>query len=301
MSFSERIRSAYRVLPLLFLPLLGMHAPAPPTPVRPPVNIRVKLESTHYRQQLGDPNCSQKCATLLASLTDSIRSVLRSGYPFLDWDAPAPSKDTIEIRLADWAPLELQRTRLEFWIRDPLKQMQLQKHPVPFEDLNDFAARQGLDGWEPKAVRTQWLARMRTIVERDSDLMVHVFGKIPLNAQARITKTARGIISVNARDLRLAETTRPGFTVMAQVLDPAGQTDEPGLFSLTPCLAAAGEPGYSCEITKLNYFLAEREVSAQELTTLLNRATVTPKGLYVLKVGNAGARFHGATMPGVTP
>jgi hypothetical protein len=278
---SRWLRAAVLAL-LPAIVLSGAQADAPRQPVRPPVTLNLGIESSHYRNALQDPSCTSGCRDLLVAVQDSIRGILRHQYPFLDWDATVPAPDTIEIRWIDWLPLALPRTQLAFRIRGPEQRMRTEQFTVSFEGIDQFAARQGIEGWKIETVRREWLDRFEAIVANSDELQLEVFARIPMNTQARIER-GFGRVPVRAEDLRVSKDTRPEFGLQAQIVDRVAGTDEVGLFSLTPCLNSS-DVGYTCELDVLRYTHANLELGKAEVSSLLAQATVTPTALYVLAV-----------------
>jgi hypothetical protein len=272
--------------------------PAPALPVRPAVALKLSIDADHYRKMLRDEPCARQCLALRDALADSVRSLLQSSYAFLDWSAgPAAARDTVEIRWIERPPLDIPGSKLDFRIRSPEPRMRLSSFPVEFETYADFSARESApEKWHPDSLRRAWLTRLASTL-RQPELLVEVFGRIPLNAPVAFLTTGRATVGVRAQDIGVDARNAPVFLVRATVTDPRHGTVADADVVLVNCLTMGGSAAFNCEPTQLIY--SSHSLTGTELTQLLARATLVKKTVGIVEYVTPGRppRFNGAVLP----
>ena len=272
---------------------------------RPPVALRLRIDAQHYRQILQDSQCVQKCRDLQQALTDTLRPLLQRTYAFLDWNTTTGGvADTIEIRLIDRPPREVPGSRLDFSIRSRPNTPRMTKasYPVDFESFVDISKRMGTpERWHPDSMRREWAGRMHPLLQQP-DLLLEVFGRIPIAAGVTFRDRGRAVVGVRASEIGAGEGVRPAFRVRLEVTDPARGTEDDADLILAGCQPASGAQGYACDTRQLQY-VAQQPLGLDSTIAVLARSTKVPNGVYVIEYATAGqpSRFNGAVLPGALP
>lgn len=283
------------------------HAP-PPLPVavaRPAVTLRLRIDAELYRRMLQDQQCTQRCRLLQQALTDTLRPLLQRTYAFLDWtEATGAAVDTVEIRLIDRPPREVPGSRLDFSIRSRPSTPRMAKasYPVDFESFVDLSERASVpERWHPDSMRRAWGARIPPLLQQP-DLLLEVFGRIPIGAAVTFRERGRAVVGVRAADIGAGEGVRPAFRVRLKLTDPARGTEDDADLILAGCQPASGRPGYACDARQLQY-VAQQPLGADSTIAVLTRSTKVPNGVYVIEYATAEqpSRFNGAILPGALP
>ena len=267
------------------------HAP-PPVAVRPAVALRVSIDAIEYLTILDDPTCARDCRSLRDALADSAFAIVRTAYPFLNWDAGANASDTVNLRLTSKgisAPWSL----IEFRIRASQPRMQPDRLLVDFEPYDDFVARDERDDWSVDSLRRQWTRLMRAKLT-NPNLVETVFGRIPLNAPVRIRGRV-GLVGVRGRSIYQATDERPAFDVTTQVSDPVTGGDQV-VIRLNPC-RGIGEPEYNCNVARVIYPSGDT-LTGTRLEGLLDRASFAQSSQVRLVLFRADTERSG--LPGAT-
>jgi hypothetical protein len=268
------------------------HHALPPVPVRPAVALFMSIDATEYLTKLDDPTCTRDCRALRDALAESTFAIVRTAYPFLNWDDAAHATDTVNLRLTSKgisAPWSL----IEFRIRAPQPRMQPERLLVDFEPYDDFKERDLRDDWSIDSLRRQWVRRMRAKLT-NPNLVETVFGRIPINAPVKITGTV-GHVGVRGRSIYQANYERPAFDVTTQVSDPVTGSDQV-VIRLNPC-RGIGEPDYNCDVARIIYPSRDTLTGAR-LATLLGRASFAPSSqvrLVLFRADKEHSGLQGAT------
>jgi hypothetical protein len=300
MSYSAVLRSA--LTGALGIAVLGLTAAPPPRPeadaVKPPVALRLSIDAGHYRKLLQDATCTQHCLALRDALVDTVRSLLQTSYAFLDWNGGKSSaRDTVEIRWIERAPPELPGSQLDFRIRSSTPRMRRVNYPVDFETYADFSRRQASPhSWHPDSLRRAWVVRLASTLQQP-ELLVEVFGRIPINARVTLGGPGRATVGVRPGDIGASDDMRPAFVVRSRIVDTVNNTDEVGELILAKCLTTLGAPGYNCETLRLDYI--SHSIAGAALVDLLGRATLADTSVLVVEYATPTkpSRYSGAMLP----
>lgn len=305
MSFSPVARNVLAVAAGAAILGVTSHGREPPVTAaaRPPVVLRLRIDAQHYRRILQDSQCVQKCRDLQQALSDTLRPLLQRTYAFLDWGTTSSVADTIEIRLIDRPPREVPGSRLDFAIRSRpgSPRMAKESYPVDFESFVDISKRIGApQRWHPDSMRRDWAGRMHPLLQQP-DLLLEVFGRIPIAAGVTFRDNGRAVVGVRASDIGAGEGVRPAFRVRLKVTDPGRGTDDADLI-LAGCQPATGTTGYVCDARQLQY-LTQQPLGVDSMIAVLARSTKVPDGVYVIEYATPGqpSRFNGAVLPGALP
>lgn len=255
------------------------HGPPIEVSARPSVALRLSIESEHYRDEFADPSCLARCRAFRDGLVDSVRTLLQSSYPFLNWDGGATARDTVEIGWVDRPPTGLLQTDLDFRILSPEPRVRLRKMIRSFEKATDFTGHVD-DGWRPNSLRRQWMDKLARTFQ-DPDLLVQVFGRIPINARVTFAPSNFALVAIRPDELRAEADSRPVFLVTAQLLDPLENSDDEAALRVGPCNTASGGNAYSCKVQSLSY-ISQQNIRGDSLSAILRRATITVKGVRIL-------------------
>ncbi len=282
------------------------HAPpVPPVVARPAVTLRLRIDADLYRRILQDEQCTQRCLALQQALTDTLRPLLQRTYAFLDWNsAGGGPADTIEIRLIDRPPREVPGSRLDFSIRSSPNTPRMTKpsYPIDFESFVVLSERASVpERWHPDSMRRAWGARIQPLLQQP-DLLLEVFGRIPIGAAVTFPQRGRAVVGVRAADIGAGDGVRPAFRVRLKVTDPARGTEDEADVILAGCQPAAGRQGYACDTRQLQY-VAQQPLGADSTIAVLARSTKVPNGVHVIEYATADqpSRFNGAILPGALP
>jgi len=305
MSFSAVVRSAGAAALAL---LLG--APAAPGTTTPPpvartaVTLLLSIDAATYRARLQDRNCTQRCLQLRNALSDTVRSMLQRSYAFFDWRTGAVVSDTFELRWVDGeAAADIPNTKLEFGIRgrtgDPPRMTNA--FPVPFESYSDFSARISPERWHPDSLRRAWLVRLADKL-RQPDLLVEVFGRVPIAASVSFPQPGRATVSVRPSEIGATADARPAFQVFARITDPAKGIADDAKLTIAKCQPLVTGEGYGCDVRQLQYTTQQPE-PLDSTVALMRRWDARVKSVHVVEYALPGrpSRFNGAVLPPELP
>ncbi len=280
------------------LALLALGAPAHARRFAPParqaVALELRIDAESYRRRLHDETCSQVCRTLEESLTDSVRVLLQRSYGFFDWGA-AGARDTVVIRWVERAPPELPGSQLDLRIDGPVPRMNPSHISIDFDRYVDFSRREAKPAaWEPASLEREWAARLASPSTLLSpDLLVAVFGRIPIAASATFPRPGFAEVTVRPEDVAAAADTRPVFSVHTTITDPAANTADDAELILHKCKTTIAHTGYACEVLLAQY--PSDRVTGQPLVALLGRARIAIHSVHVVEFVSQGqqSRFSG--------
>ncbi len=297
MSYSDVARTS-ALAGALALALVALGAPAHARtrrlapPARQPVALELRIDAETYRRRLQDETCSQVCRTLEESLTDSVRALLQRSYGFFDWGADG-ARDTVVIRWVERPPPELPGSLLDLRIDGPVPRMHPQHLSIDFERYADFSRREETPAaWRPEALEREWAARLSSTL-LSPDLLVAVFGRIPILASASFPRPGFAEVTVRPEDVAAAADTRPVFSVHTTITDPSVNTADDAELILHKCKTTITHSGYVCEVLLAQY--PSDRVTAQRLLALLGRATIAVHSVHVVEFVSQGqqSRFSG--------
>jgi len=309
MSFSAVVRSAVAAAALA-LSLGAPATPAPAAPAPPPVAARtavtllLSIDAPAYRSRLQDQNCTQRCLQLRNALADTVRSMLQQSYAFFDWRAGAAVSDTFELRWVDGeAAADIPNTKLEFGIRSRTgaPRRMANSFPVPFESYSDFSARISPERWHPDSLRRAWVVRLADKL-RQPDLLVEVFGRVPIAATVTFPQPGRAVVAVRPNEIGATADARPAFQVFARITDPAKGIADDAKLTVAKCQPLATGEGYGCDVRQLQYTTQPPE-PLDSTIALMRRWEPRVKSVHVVEYAMPGrpSRFNGAVLPPELP
>jgi hypothetical protein len=229
---------------------------------------------------------------LQTRLTDSVRAMLQRSYGFFDWGASGAS-DTVVMRWIERPPADLPASLLNFQISGPIKRMRQPTMSFEFERYADFSRREATPArWAPDSLQKDWIQRLSTTLLAP-DMLVSVFGRIPIVATATFPRPGMAEIAVRPEDVAAAADARPVFAVHAKITDPTTNTADDAEIIVHKCKTTIAQNGYACEVLLAEY--PSDRVTGQALTALLGRATISPKSVHVVELVSQGhqSRFSG--------
>ena len=269
----------------------------PPAAVRSTVAFDVHIDTKLYRSALEDAACKTTCLALQRSLADTVMGLLKSDYPFINWTKSGTAvTDTVIMSWVDENPTQLQGSRLKFVIRS--KNILIESNPKPFESNTDFNNRKWDKRlWHPDTLRRQWLGQLKTTLI-DPELLLQIFGRIPILVDATLQKDGRALVPVSAGDIGMDSSARPVFRVHAHVVDNVANTADDGDFKLGNCLKAATPNAFSCAITEFTY-PTQQPLTGADLKTFMLRAATSQRKVYLLDYATPTrpSKFNGASLP----
>ena len=307
MSFSAVVRSAVAAVLALQSGAPATPAPATPAPssvARTAVTLLLSIDAPAYRSRLQDGNCTQRCLQLRNALADTVRSMLQQSYAFFDWRSGAAVSDTFELRWVDGeAAADIPNTKLEFGIRSRTgaPPRMTNRFPVPFESYSDFSARISPERWHPDSLRRAWVVRLADKL-RQPDLLVEVFGRVPIAATVTFPQPGRATVSVRPNEIGATPDARPAFQVFARITDPAKGIADDAKLTVAKCQPLMTGEGYGCDVRQLQYTTQPPE-PLDSTVALMRRWDARVKSVHVVEYAMPGrpSRFNGAVLPPELP
>lgn len=279
-----------RLAPLALLACLAGASPAHAQARRPAVTVDVRIDGPLYRSQLGDDACTARCATLRASLVDSVRAAFDRSFGFLEWRAlPAAAPDTLVVA---WVNSETQAGKLALTLRGQHARRRTRPAQLPFETFSAIASRPAADWQRVDVVRAAWLARLRTILARPSEaqgIVSNVLWQVPIQSPVTLATAPDVVVGVGPGTLRADPARSPVFVVRMYVVDPAdvaptSARQDTTEMSLAGCSRTVDGRNYRCRVDLLVY--PERTPpdtirTVADLATLARRARQQPVTLHL--------------------
>jgi hypothetical protein len=286
------------VASLLALIALGTAPHGRAAPKRQPVTLALSIDAKPYRRRLNDMSCASTCRQLQTRLADSVRAMLQRSYAFFDWAGAAP-QDTVVMRWVDAPPTELGFTQLDFRIAGPVPRMRKQSLSLEFDRYPQLSERDAVPSrWSPDSLQKEWLGRLASTL-LEPDVLVTVFGRIPIIATAKFPSPGLAEVAVLPEDIGAAANSRPVFSLHTTIRDQVSAgtaTNDDAELILHKCKTNLTKKGFVCEIAAANY--ESDRVTGQKLLQLLGRAVITVKSVHVVEFVSEGrtSRFAG-TLP----
>jgi hypothetical protein len=263
-----------------------------PAPSRQPVALSIRIDAAPYRRRLRDETCTSACRALETKLAESVRAMLQRSYGFFDWGASGAS-DTVVMRWIDRPPPEIPGSLLAFQIAGPVRRMRQPVVSFEFERYSDFSRREAMPArWNPDSLRKEWMDRLSTTLLAP-DVLVTVFGRIPIVASATFPRPGLAEIAVRPEDVAPSADARPVFSVHATITDTSTNTADDAELILHKCKTTITRSGYACEVLLAEY--ASDRVTGQALIALLGRAIIAVRSVHIVEFVSPGrqSRFSG--------
>jgi hypothetical protein len=263
----------------------------PPVDVRPSVALLVTIDATDYLEKINDAACLRDCRIVRDALADSTLAIVRGTYPFLNWDDRQNATDTVNVRLTSkgsqvpWIVLDLRVSPATVRPESTL---------VDFETFKAFHDRDDRDDWSVDSLRRQWAKRMRDML-RNENLVESVFGRIPINAPAKINGR-RWYVNVPARKIRQVSYETPTFEIRTLYSHPVQGVDSVSI-RLAPCNQTPDFQSYNCGISRI-VFRSRAVATGASLDSVLQQASfanVARVNLVTFKADTARGGLGGAT------
>ncbi len=290
-------RSVAPLSPVSSIAYRNVAPPSPPAAVRSTVAFDVHIDTKLYRTALEDAACQTTCLALQRSLADTVMGLLRNDYPFINWTKMGASvTDTVIMSWVDENPTQLQGSRLKFVIRS--NNSRIESNARPFESNSDFNNRKWDKRlWHPDTLRRQWLLQLKNTLI-DPELLLQIFGRIPILADPTLQRDGRALVPVSAADIGMDSSARPVFRVRARVVDNVNNTADDGDFKLGNCLKAATQNAFSCAVTEFTY-PTQPPMSGADLKAFMQRAVTSQRKVYLLDYATPTrpSKFNGASLP----
>jgi len=265
----------------------------PPLEVRPSVALLVTIDATDYLEKIDDTACMRDCRTLRDALADSTLAIVRDTYPFLNWDDPQHATDTVNVRLTSKGS-QIPWILLDLRVSPPNVGMRPESTLVDFENFKAFHDRDDRGDWSVDSLRRQWAKRMREML-RNENLVESVFGRIPINAPAKINGR-RWHVNVPGRKIRQVSYETPTFEIHTLFRDPDEGVDSVSV-RLAPCNQTPDWQAYNCGVSRI-LFRSQTIASGPSLDSVLRRASfddVSRVHLVTFKADAARGGLGGAT------
>jgi hypothetical protein len=265
---------------------------SPPVEVRPSVALLLTIDATDYLDKINDATCSRDCRRVRDALADSTLAIVRGTYPFLNWDDPQHATDTVIVRLTSKGAGEIPWILLDLRVSPPSGRPE--STLVDFENYRAFRDRDERDDWSADSLRRQWAKRMREML-RNENLVESVFGRIPINAPAKINGR-RWYVNVPGRRIRQVSYETPTFQIRTVFRDPVDGVDTVWI-RLAPCNMTSDWQGYNCGISRI-LFSSKTVAAGASLDSVLQRASfddVARVHLVTFKADTAQGGLGGAT------